>query len=405
MFKSLFKPHNLYLALWFAYSLQGTLYASGTIISQLILVIALLSSSYHIFKVNTTFRIPSFLKVVNIFLLVLTLYGTIYMIASPRDSVFMYGQGNKIDYLKQLYISLFPIYSFYYFSKRGVISEKWIRGVVIFLLGVALLNFFNYKEVALEKMAESGWSAEEITNNTGYSFCNLLPLLFFFRKKPTIQYILLLVCVGFVVVAMKRGAIIVAACIIVYFLYKSLSVASKRQRIAVILLSLIAMIVGSYFVMDFFASSAYFQHRLNETMEGNSSGRDVAFALLLDYWLNKTTALQFLFGSGANYSVEIWGNYAHNDWLELATGQGLFGVILYIFYFVCLRKDISRLKHNSNPDYFVVMNMVFITIFLATLFSMSYASMSLSTKVALGYCLGQLSYPAKKESYPSAVAA
>ncbi len=389
MFKSLTKQQNIYFALWVVYYLQGLVYPTGSIISQFVLLLALLLSFYHIAKVNAASRIPSFLKVLNIFLLLLTLYGIIYMLVGE---VYMAGNRvrSKFEPLKNVYISLLPIYSFYYFTITRKITSQWIRTTVLFLLVLVIYDFFDYKIHALQRAIEAGYDVEEITNNTGYAFCALIPLIFFLRKKPLIQYVLLFTCVAFVVMAMKRGAIIISSLLVVYFLYKTLSVSSKKQRVAVIILSIVGIIAATYFTIDFVSNSEYFQYRLNETVEGNSSSRDIIFSKLFNYYFNETSLTQFLFGGGTYYSIKIAGNLAHNDWLELAVCQGMLGIVVYICYFTCLRKDISILKRMRCDDHYVVMNMVFVIMFLSTLFSMSYGSLNLSTVIALGFCLGQI---------------
>ena len=111
---------NLYILLWVLYSLQGTLYASGSIISQGILAILLLWSIYYCFVVNTKYysrELPSFIKAVNIFLIMATIYGVVLILSGK---VLYITEGDIIktsnfDYLKTIYISLLPIYSFFEF--------------------------------------------------------------------------------------------------------------------------------------------------------------------------------------------------------------------------------------------------------------------------------------------------
>ena len=395
MFKSLMKSCNIYFALWVLYYLQGILYRTGSIISQLTLLFVLLFSCYHVVNVNKTIAIPSFLKSLNIFIFILTIYGIVYFFIG--DEFIIRGRvRDKFEPLKNIYISLLPVYSFYYFTKKKMIDEKWITKIIFFLLSLSIYNFFNYKFQALQRAEDIGYVVEEITNNAGYEFCALLPLFFFLRRNHIIQYILLLTCIVFIIMAMKRGAIIISSFLVVYYLYKEICVSSKKRRLLLVVSSSCFIICGIYFAMDFIANSSYFKYRLNETLEGNSSGRDFLYTKLISWYLNDTSLLEFIFGGGTYNTIKIAGNVAHNDWIELAVCQGLLGIIIYIHYFISLRFDTKRLKYNNNPDYYIVMNMLFIIMFLSTLFSMSYGYLSLSTKIALGYCLGQITLKTKK---------
>ena len=136
---------NLYILLWVLYSLQGTLYASGSIISQGILAILLLWSIYYCFVVNTKYysrELPSFIKAVNIFLIMATIYGII-LILSGKELYITEGEITKtsnLDYLKNVYISLLPLYSFYEFSKRKLLIEEHIRVLIFILFVVAIIS-------------------------------------------------------------------------------------------------------------------------------------------------------------------------------------------------------------------------------------------------------------------------
>ena len=57
-------------------------------------------------------------------------------------------------------------------------------------------------------------------------------------------------------------------------------------------------------------------------MEGGSSGRDELLTNSLDYYLNNESIIQQIFGLGANGTLSVAGNGAHNDWVELLVNQG-----------------------------------------------------------------------------------
>lgn len=134
------------------------------------------------------------------------------------------------------------------------------------------------------------------------------------------------------------------------------------------------------------ASSDYFQHRVEDTMAGNSSGRDIIYSTLWEHMFARNSIGEILFGEGMNQTVALAGKYAHNDWLELGVNMGLLGVFIYIIYFVALGINILNVR-KYNKIVFASLMLCLALMFLKSIFSMSYGSLSIGTTMALGYSL------------------
>ena len=232
--------------------------------------------------------------------------------------------------------------------------------------------------------------AEEITNNSGYLVLSIIPMFMFLKNRSLKQYLCWAFCLGLVLLSMKRGAIIISILLIgIYFLY--LFRESKRSTILNIFFALIIALVGAYYSFEeMMSSSEYFQARVDKTMEGNSSGRDVIYTFFWEYYISETTPKEFLVGMGANATLDIFGQYAHNDWLEIAINQGLLGLMVYLlfwisFLWICLKK-------NVPPDVKVVLWMLFTIYFFKSVFSMSYREYTLYSSMILGYCIAVINY-------------
>lgn len=384
--KSGFNLSIIYISLWCLYSLQGTLYAVGSIISQGILAILLATSLYYFFVVNLTMRTPSAIKALNIFIAMLTIYGLIFFASGKIIIMEHTGQPiEAIGYLKGIYMSLLPIYAFYALAYNGHLTEASIRKWFFIFLAIATASYFRAEKEALQMAMMEGSMQEEFTNNTGYTFLSLMPLLFFFSKHRTIQYLALAYIMAFIIMGMKRGAIIIGAIVVLWFFYQTLKSAPRKTRYKIVLLSAAIIVATSFYVGNMLETSEYFQYRIEQTQDGSMSGRDVIFSKLSSYFFNETSAWQFYFGSGANHTVAVAGNYAHNDWLELAVNQGILGVIVYIIYWICMHKVWRKTK--SNPIVCSSLGALCIIFFLSTFFSMSYGSMSIYATLCLGYCL------------------
>lgn len=378
----------IYTALWCLYYLQGILYAGGGIISQGILLIILILSIYYTGLSLSKYKLPSFLKVVAVFLGLFV----VYFLASYLDSTPIYvdftmeQQVTAFGALKNVLISLLPIYSYYYFSRNGMLTERNMSQYILCLLVLTTIIFIRRQSLNLAAAISMGSDQEEFTNNVAYDFVGLMPLLVFLHKKPTLQFVALIYIMVFILLGMKRGAILVGIICVLYFLYQSYRSANRKMRKRIVALTVVALVGFAYFAIDFMASSDYFQYRLETTMEGNSSGRDFIYSTLYEHILSRDSIGTIIFGEGINHTVVIAGKYAHNDWLELGINMGLLGVLVYIIYFLTLGiNTFNARKHDQTI--FASLLLCCVVMFSTTLFSMSYNSLSIGITMALGYSL------------------
>lgn len=377
---------NIYILLWCIYYLQGIAYASGGMISKLILLIIILISAYYFIDVNIKYITPSFIKILNIFIGLSTIYGFLLFIDQTPlflNSILSAKIG-KFEYLKAIYMSMMPIYPMYAFTKQNLLKKETIQTLTIILLISTTLSYFRAEQEAIRKAIEIGSTREEFTNNTGYDFLSILPLVFFWNKKPILQYILLAYIFTFIVMGMKRGAIIIGLVCLIWFLYRTYKTAGKRNKRIITILTLLIVIIGSVYIIDFYNNSEYFQSRIEQTLEGDSSGRDNIYGNIWEYFINQDSLLNVLLGNGAMHTIRIAGNFAHNDWLELLICQGLLGIIIYLAYFMSLYKSFKN-SRNYVLLYNILGTCLFI-MFASSMFSMSYNSLSLSITLCLGYC-------------------
>ena len=386
---------NIYIFLWCLYSLQGVLYAKGSIISQAILLVLLLISLYY--TVQTIFKteMPPYLKAAGWLLAMFTVYGMILILSKEQ----LYVRGDDIglvsnkDYLKNIYSSFLPIYTFFVFAKQGLLTESLLRKWMPIFLVIVIAAFFRTQNEQLAEAEELLSNKEEFTNNTGYIFLSMIPLLLFV-KKPILQYLLLLVCVVFIIAAMKRGAIIICAIsLIPFFLWtlKGLSFGKKLLISTLIVASAFAIIYYISYMLD---TSEYFQNRLDQTLEGDASGRDENYLQLLKQIFYFATPLQFLFGIGAWGTLKVADNFAHNDWLELGVNQGVLGVVSYVIYWIAFYITARGIKYNNTARYALML--IILIYFTKTMFSMSYDSMPIYATIVIGYCLANYSNPESK---------
>ena len=388
-----FSSSLLYFILWITYSLQGVLYQSGGVISRGLLLILLIWSLCIMWRVNTSSpKLPLFFKSLNVFIFVTTIYGVI-LILSGQDLYVTEGHMNlkvsNIDYLKNIYMSLLPMYVFYDYTRRGKLTLQQIMFFTLGLLIVAVINFYDRRTELLLEVSRIAHKSDGVTLNIGYDFLALMPLLLLWNKKTATQYILLLTTLFFVILCMKRGAIIIGVICFIYFLNSTFKYSRGNKRALVFALSTLAVLGTILIFINMLDSNDYFEYRIEQTLQGNSSNRDKLYTTYWNHFISETNIIRFLFGNGANATLKVGMNFAHNDWLELAINNGILGLCIYIWYYLSLVKDsIKALKVDKL--YYSMIIMALMIMLFSSMFSMSYANINLAVSLAVGYALAKI---------------
>lgn len=376
----------LYILLWFLYELQGVFWTEGNGLSlAIILALTAISLSYAI-KVNCLAqKLPLFLKALNIMVLMLSIYGVVYVVEGPGDTIGV-TQGKPYNYLKAIYNSLLPIYTFYYFAKIGVLNHRLLTRLVIFFFLMTIVSYLHMEEVVKAKFEAKGMEKMDIVNYECYTFLSLFSVLTVYYKRPWIQYVGIIVIMTFIFMGMKRGAILVGVICTAWYSYELFKNAKGFKKLLILIVSTSVVLLLSYWVFYLLETNEFFNRRIQSTLEGDTSGRDRLFYAFYYHFIYNTDALHFLFGSGANATLSVSFNYAHNDWLELAVNQGVLGLALYAFFWYTFFRS-WKLMDRRHYTHFAF-GLLILICFLKTLFSRTYSDMDIYTTCMLGYCLG-----------------
>lgn len=348
-------------------------------------------SSYYFLKILTDKSAKPFFVYALTALLLLFLVYTIFAIGEGR--VYIHSGHNMrvtgIVYFRKIVLSIIPIYAFYYFSKNGAVEKKDITKYIWIFMILLIIGTISSRMLHMEIKGEEG------TDNFGYKVLSFLPLLSFYANKSFKQFFMYILCMLLILTSMKRGAILTGIVISLFMFYYMYRTSGSKLNYKFIFILLFVGIIIFYAVNELMEYSSYFQERVDDTVEGNSSARDAYYEFFFNIFMYRTTTHEFWFGQGAFSTLFIWGNYAHNDWLEIAINQGMFGVIVFLIFTIsflslCFKKqDDIRVKS--------ALWMLFGIFFLRTLFSMSYDQFSLYYNIVLGYCLAQTGIQSKKE--------
>lgn len=378
---------DIFVSLYCLYYLQGALYTPG-IINKCLQFLMIFWGIILAYPYILNFKnIPTFLKVTVLLVLIYSIYGLILMLGEGYVIKEMnIGHVATYVYLQNSLRSLLPIFIFYNYACNGYLSEKrLISYSFILFLFVVVFYSYNHQKLAAQAIIQ-GTNSKEFTNNVGYSFLSLMPFAFLYIRK-VLAYILIVSCYCFVIMSFKRGAILIGTISLVYFLYVKikesgslLDLFKKSILVFVLLFSLVT------YISQTFDNSKYFQKRMEQTQQGNMSGRDQIYPRIWQAIEQDESVTHLLFGRGADSTIGIAGNYAHQDWLETACDTGLLGIIILLSFYITFGVTAIRLNIFSKK-YSSLFTMLFIICLLKTVFSMSIQSMEVSETILIGYII------------------
>lgn len=335
---------------------------------------------------------PSYFRGLNILVALFTIYGMVRL-TGGRYIV----SGVSVDALyslKKAYISLIPIYAYFYYSKIGQLNTHRLKRYSLLFLALAFMAYFSYYAKRYGFELDEEW---EYTNNSGYKFLALMPIILFWRNRPLIFYSFLALTIIMIIMCMKRGAIVSGAIALGIILFYSTKKMSGNRKAVVIFLT-IGLLIGLFKYVNYLVeNNEYFMHRYNDTMAGDANGRDTMYPMFFNYILNRENIFTVLFGDGLDGSIKNFGIYCHNDWFEMTIDEGFLGLGCFIFYWIGFYKIVRKFK--SDAWIYVPILTIFTTNFFNTLFSFSINNMSISVTCVLSYCLAQSSFKSNNRVY------
>jgi len=378
-------PATLYVLLFSLYTVAFSLHQNVQLIRFLYIPFYALSFWYMLKTLKYYFN-ASYIKILTILFLLILVYGTL-LIVSGTDASWK----RQTDPTNNLFLyvsSIIPLYAFYYFGRKKMLSTYWFQLMLVVFFADAYALYYEKETTIMNMMSiEEG----SFTNNTGYFFISLLPMIVFFDKKKIIQYGTLIVISIFTILCFKRGAILVGIFAIFYFMVNEFKAKSGLKKILVVAISAIVVSVLYQFVENLLLENDYFYYRLQSTAEGNSSGRDSLYSWFWNYYISEENGLLgLLLGNGAGATIRIHGYEAHNDWLEIAINMGLLGIVVYIMYWATMFKYYRFAKKHLQNEIAIAMGMVLIINFSRTFFSMSLNGMSFFSASLIGYTMSMV---------------
>lgn len=258
-------------------------------------------------------------------------------------------------------------------------DPKYMKSFMIAASVISIfMTFYSLSMIRLEN--ENGYGG-------GYSSLVALPVFLYYtkRKSTFVQAVCSILIFSFVLLSMKRGDIL--ACILALVTYFAIILHhSGKFKSKTVIAFLIIGIIGYYIFEYLLQHSSIFAWKMQQTIDGDSSGRDDIYASLYNYFINAPINIQ-LFGGGFDASVKIAGNRAHSDWLEVLSCEGVLGLIIYLGAFWSLLTQTIRRKDIHEK---AVLASIIVIWLIKSIFSMFiYSQPTILLFILTGYILNK----------------
>lgn len=307
--------------------------------------------------------------------LVLSLCVILVSLISALYSINNGGDIGKINNHFFNYIS--TVLLFYLFSKSYYIDyfKLMVKNNLFFLkLNIILINL---TELFL-LITKRGYTYRFSWGGTFFHGTNSMPHTLSYLMLVVILMVLLIITIEnkkiysvFSIIPLyaifesgSRTSLILAFLLIIVLIDQ---IATKNVR-SIIVKVFIALIILLFFLLIFrnkIINSDFWNKMVLRSNSGNSSaGRTYIWKDLLSRYIHESDTLQYLIGQGDDKSYyfnqvnplvksPVW---AHNDFVQIIIGKGLFGLSIYVYTLV--RFSLSVLSKNKNAIIYLVIMMI-----------------------------------------------
>lgn len=261
-------------------------------------------------------------------------------------------------------VTLLSIPLFITLGKKGVMTERFYSIAVVLLLLSAMIYFESMRVLMLAKFI----NRNDVINNASVVFLFILPFILFLKNRY-LSYLVTLICVYYLMEGAKRGNIICA--IPVLFLFILSTFRNKQVKFYEKLVFVVFLLFATSWGVEKFVENEHLQARVEQTMEGESSNRDIIYKNAWRTFAESENIRNVLFGYGFDGTLHHpkIKNYAHNDWLEILVDCGALGAFFYFSIFFLL---FMRIRKEKDLQKYYVLITVFAIWLLKSAFSMGF---------------------------------
>ena len=360
--------------LYLIYEMRGVIYGEGTFLSKSMVVVVISYGIYCMFANMDNFVNQKLPKIHIIFIFIISLYWIISPAEVNGTVGEAIGKRPTWDFLKCF---LYANVSFYTFYNMGKKTNIGYRTLIIWVISLAVLKWCSMIIKREQIIYEALYDMKGVQMAAGYVFTGLIIYTLLIKEKTyrLIACTILLICVVF---SAKRGSIILGCLLYVWVIFESFVRGERRIKLKTILLGVIVLIFVGYGVVEYISQDEFLMIRLEKTLEGDASNREEMFPLMMGI-VNNSDIVDLIFGRGMIQSVNLIGNYAHNDWFETIIDFGIISFSVLILLFVRL----FQFCKTADTSFKTMLYMTFIYLLFKSLVSMGIYSLESYLQFAL----------------------
>jgi hypothetical protein len=371
---------NLLLLFVVLYMGQGALYPIGSTVSKISLIA---------FVVATIILIITSIKKsdLKIDLFRYTLFFTLLNILYYSFSLMNEYDDLKFSFFRSILYTLLSFFAGYYLSLTFRLKPNKLKWLFITLLIFAILNFFRQGDLIED--------TNTLQNNGVYGVVMLFPFLFLIKNR-LISLALMSIMYIVVIWSFKRGGIITGSILLLVYMHYLIFNSAEYSSFAAKLLKrffilILVIFIANYFIGEILSNEIIVQ-RFQNIEEDRGSKREYIFQEIFFGWLNFDKPFNFLFGYGfLGSTLFAIGLTAHNDFLEVVSNFGLFGMIILMGIWYSLFKIIRNKSFDTVSKY--ITSSVLLAWLIDSQFQQFYNSLySFSMMLILGFVVGKEKY-------------
>lgn len=384
----------LYFFGWIFLAIFQYIYNTNYLYEPLLIFFSV-TALYYSFYAISNYRLPFYFKCLFLFVGVLCAYG--FVLIFIGEDVFWQAVGHNLRkylYILWLISSMLSVVPVYVFTCRGWLNKKRMLWIFILLFVLSIYAFYGALEIQKSYATLLKLEQDEYTVTSVYSFLSIMPLLLLLKNKKVVQFALLSVMLAFFILGAKRGPIILGGTSAFFLTLCMFVGCSIEEKIKLFFIEVLFFAGIIFFVAHQMSLSPYLSWRFEQTLVGNSSGRDAYAQTIWNYYLNSLSNRQMILGIGAQGTLAVNVSFAHNDWLAILLENGILGVFLYGLYWIGF--IYTWLKSKIEKNSFIAIGLLIFIGIGKSIFSMYYlpatSEMMFSSgcfTIALGYYLGK----------------
>lgn len=291
------------------------------------------------------------------------------------------------EYLPTILLSLPTFVVFYQITSLKQLNNNFLKIILFMFFVIGLFLFYNIYSHKVELLGDNFYKH---SNNAGYYFVLLLPLVFYaFKDRKALSIIVMTVFYIIVLLAVKRGAILIYSVVYFFFIYTIFYRSKLYFKIALLIsFSIIAFMLAAYFIDDIELLLFRF------SLEGGS-GRDIIYSSVLESFYD-SSFVELLFGHGflsvkeLTFSRTGTAMMAHSDYLEILLDIGVCGLISYLGVLISLTFYIYKLPKKFSFEKKVLIACCFIWIVKALFSGFFMVKDSVILLVTIGIIVGNI---------------